>query len=154
MSVSDLLFVAIRWLHNISAAALVGGGLFYLLVLRPVWRQSGGGPDEAVSSEFRALATTAAGILLVTGAVLSFNRLTSGFVGVPYAVVLAVKVALALCMFYLVLFVRRGARQNGSRKSPRWLSALSGGAAMALLGVIVFLLADVLSALFERGLRG
>ncbi len=158
MSVNDLLFLIIRWLHNVSAAAWVGGGIFYLLILKPRLRRSRTNGAEAVGQDFLALVTTAMGILLVTGTILSFNRITSGFVGIPYVVVLAVKISLAFYMFYLVRFLRSRTSRDGSEKQAtrlqRWLSTLSGGTTVVILGIIVFLLADVLSTLFERGLKG
>lgn len=158
MSVSDILFLIIRWLHAISAVAWIGGGLFYLLVLRPSLRRSLSSANAAIGQEFLALVTTAMGILLVTGVILSFDRLTSGFVGAAYAIVLAIKISLALYMFYLVRFLRSRTYpddpQGQTTGFQKWVTALSSGTTVVVLGVIVFLLADILSALFEQGLRG
>jgi len=158
MSVSDILFLIIRWLHAISAVAWIGGGLFYLLVLRPSLRRSLSSANAAIGQEFLALVTTAMGILLVTGVILSFDRLTSGFVGTAYAIVLAIKISLALYMFYLVRFLRSRTYpddpQGQSTRFQKWVTALSSGTTVVVLGVIVFLLADILSALFEQGLKG
>ena len=157
MSISEVLFLIIRWLHAIAAVAWIGGGLFYLLILRPSLRRASGGVDAAVGRDFRALVTTAMGILLVTGAIMTFDRLTSGFVGAPYAVVLAIKITLALYMFYLVRFLRSQTYPNDPQQVStgykRWTSVLSGGTTVVILGVIVFLLADILSTLFEQGLK-
>ena len=40
MSLNDVLFLVMRWLHNIAAVAWVGGGIYYLLILRPRLRRS------------------------------------------------------------------------------------------------------------------
>lgn len=162
MSFGDLLLLLVRWLHALAAVAWVGGSIFYLLVLRPALRQH---PDTSgllarlASEEFRALTATAIGVLLATGVVLTASRLTSGKVGAAYIAVLAVKIALALCMFYLVHFLRRGARAVGaSAKAPsrlrKALNAISGANAVLTLGVVVLLLADVLRMLVEKRLAG
>ena len=158
MSVSDVLFLIIRWLHAIAAVAWVGGGLFYLLILRPSLRRSHGADDTAIGEDFRALVTTAMGILLVTGVIMTFNRLTSGFVGASYVVVLVIKITMAFYMFYLVRFLKSRTYPNDPQQGAvgyrRWVSVVSGGTTVVILGVIVFLLADILSALFEEGLEG
>ena len=158
MSVSDVLLLAIRWLHAISAVAWVGGGLFYLLILRPTVRRSQSNADVAIGRDFRALVTTAMGILLVTGAIVTFNRLTSESVGPAYVITLAIKIALALYMFYLVRFLRRRTYPSDplieATGVRRWTFVLSSGTTVVVLGLIVFLLADILSVLFEQGLKG
>ena len=161
MNVTDILVLIIRWLHAIAAVAWVGGGIFYLLVLRPHLRTSSDSDDEAaqaIAREFRGLVTTAIGILIITGVIMSFNRLTSDVIGTTYIIVLAIKVALALYMFYLVRFLRRGSYPQQPSPSVRargvrYLSlAMTSTTAIMVIGIIVFLLADVLKVLFETGL--
>ena len=144
-----------------AAVAWVGGGIFYLLVLRPATRQAATGNSaagQAVGREFRALVNTAIAILIVTGTVLTFNRLTSDFVGVPYVSVLAAKIVLAFYTFYLVRFLRRESYPEDvpatGGQIRRITSMLTGTTAILIVGVVVFLLADVLQSLFEDGLRG
>ena len=111
MGVLDWILVVIRWGHALAAVAWVGGGAFYLLILRPAIRRSQGLPPEtgtAIRDEFRGLVTTAIAVLLLTGVILSVARLTGDAATVPYAAVLGVKIALALYMFYVVRVVRRG----------------------------------------------
>jgi uncharacterized membrane protein len=175
MNFTDILLLLIRWLHNISAVAWVGGGLFYLLVLRPNLRKAGRGPSEAsperspysdvvegpdptsIAADFRSLVYTAMGVLLVTGAILTFHRLTSNFAGPAYAIVLALKIALALYMFYLVRFLRSRSYPHHlpdpPSSPPRWLSIASSATTVVILGLIVLLLADILAALFENALK-
>jgi len=93
------------------------------------------------------------GILVATGAILTFNRLTSGFVGGAYVGVLLAKITLAMYMFYLVRFLKSApgsvGMDNTKRIHIKLLSAASGAGAVVAIGLIVFLLADVLSAIFE-----
>jgi uncharacterized membrane protein len=166
MSVGDLFLLVVRWLHLVAAAAWIGGGLFYLLALRPALRAAPDSErqvDMAVATEFRAWVDTCIFVLLATGAILTFNRLTPGVVGVPYAATLAAKIALCIWMFVLA----RGRRRRNSlldahagRPGPpptglrRAVRAFSGYNAIVILGIVVFLLADALKMLFEQALSG
>ena len=62
MNALDWILLAIRWGHAVSAVAWVGGGVFYLMVLRPAIRQTRGLPADtgrAIGVEFRGLVSTA-----------------------------------------------------------------------------------------------
>lgn len=167
MSISEGFLLAIRWLHAVAAALWVGGSLFYLFALRPALRkgEAAAGPfNELVALEFRGLVDTSILVLVLTGAVLTFARLTAPSVGVSYVMVLLIKVLLALWMFLLARSRRRTGRlllspgnpTPAPNPKPLWLlrvvHALSGANLIAILGVIVFLLADLLKVLYERGL--
>ena len=160
MSVADYLMLAIRWLHTMSAVAWVGSGIFYLLVLRPAMRRSG--PlDRSVAAiigpEFRSLVNVSIAVLIITGAVLTFDRLTSTFVGAAYAGVLAAKVALAFYAFYLVRFLRRSSYPEEPEGAGRWprrvVTLCTGATAILVVGVIVFLLSELLVELYQVGLK-
>ena len=132
--------------------------MFYLVVLRPALRR-GPVPEETtrtIGEEFRGIVNTAIAVLLITGIILSASRLTSDSVPLAYVVVMAVKIALALYMFYIVRFLRRRAYPEDAASSAGWWSRLRGHATgntgVLILGVVVIGLADVLGALFENSL--
>ena len=163
MSASDVFMLVVRWLHVVSAVAWVGGSLFYLLVLRPASRRSPGAAallGESTATEFRALVDTCVIVLIVTGGVLTFHRLESASVGAAYVSVLAAKVALAAAMFGIAWRRRRPRRSLIPLEEPeppigrlaRVSRALSGYNLVAILGVLVFLLADLLAALYEMAI--
>ena len=161
MNFSDVLLLLIRWLHTLAAVAWVGGGVFYLLIVRPTLKPTADGPAEAtrrLGEQFRQLVNTAIAVLVVSGTILAVNRLTSEYAGVPYVVVLAVKIGLALYMFYLVRFLRpRTYPADVSGRAwglQRFTRAFTGATAVLVLGVIVFLLSDILRALIERSIEG
>ena len=166
MSVSDVFLLVVRWLHLVSAAAWVGGSIFYLVVLRPALRRSPEPPQwaTATSSEFRALVDSCIFVLLVTGVILTVNRLTPNVVGVSYVSTLGIKIALSVWMFVLARGRRRRTALLNVDPHPEastggsWLGrtsrAVSGYNAIVILGIIVFLLSDLLKVLFELALRG
>ena len=159
MGVLDWILVIIRWGHAMSAVAWVGGGIFYLMVLRPAIRRSQGLPPEtgaAIRDEFRGLIATAIAVLAVTGVILSVARLTGEGATVPYAIVLGVKIALALFMFYVARIVRRGdygpsdERESGALRGA--VRTATSPMALLVIGVVIIGLSDVLDGLFENAL--
>ncbi len=159
MNVLDWILLAIRWAHALSAVAWVGGGIFYLMVLRPAIQQARGLPSEtsrAIGVEFRGLVSTAIAVLLLTGVILSVSRLTEDAVTSPYVAVLVVKIVLALYMFYVVRFMRQDTypEELGLDGSgwQRLRGRLTGTTAVLVIGIIVIGLSDVLDGLLENAL--
>ena len=165
MSLSEAFLLIVRWLHLVSAAAWVGGGIFYLIVLRPALRRR---PEAsrlagtAAATEFRALVDTCVYVLIATGVILTLHRLTPGVVGVPYVVVLGAKIALSIWMFVLAWSRRRRTsvmeafREEEAPPATsigKLLRAVSGYNTLIILGLIVFLLSDLLKTLYELALR-
>ncbi|MDP6453976.1 MAG: hypothetical protein QF898_11750 [SAR202 cluster bacterium] len=161
MSISDLFLLVVLWVHLVSATAWVGGSIFYLFVLRPALRKSSEGGREvniATADEFRALVDTTIFVLLATGIILTFNRVTPGVIGVQYVAVLGLKIALSIWMFILARDRRRRtAMLEMYRERPeppsgflrKALRAVSGYNTIVILGLVVLLLADALGVLFE-----
>ncbi len=159
MNVLDWILTAIRWFHLLAAVAWVGGGMFWILVLRPALGRSdetGGATRRSIGEEFRNLVNTAIGVLLVTGIVLSATRLTDNAVTAPYVAVLVVKIVLALYMFYVVRFLRPRVYPDDESlegdRLRRVRNRLTGTGALLIYGVIILGLSDVLNALFENAL--
>ncbi|MBI4288003.1 MAG: hypothetical protein HY671_06215 [Chloroflexi bacterium] len=160
MSGADILWLALRWLHAIAAAGWVGSALFYAAVVGPGMGRETPSAGQAPSSdrgwtlgqsaagEWREFQEIAAFVLIISGALLSVNRLTQPNIGAAYAIVLGVKVALAVLMALLALRavtgVKRGAASAGGLVSSSWFT---GG-----LGAVIVLLAIILRMLYERTL--
>ena len=115
------------------------------------------GLGQSVGREFRALVDVAIVVLIVTGTVLIFHRLTADFVGLSYVAVLTAKIVLALYTFYLVRFLRRGHYPEEApahaNRLHRFGSICTGTTAILIIGAVIFLLADVLHTLVENGLK-
>ena len=115
------------------------------------------GWNAAVAAEFRGLVDVCIIVLVVTGAILSFERLTGGFVGVPFVVTLGLKILLTLWMFYLALSLRRRreglAVSHDQQGEPTLLGRLTARQSMiVILGTVVLLVSDLLKVLYEKAL--
>ena len=163
MDLADIFLTIVRWLHALAAAAWVGGSLFYLIVLIPTLKRVPDVPralSAALGVEFRTVVVTSIIVLVATGAILAFDRLTE--VEPAYAATLGVKVVLSLWMFALVRDRRRHARVLDAlepRPAPpntiwgKIIAAVSGYNTLVILGVLIFFLSDLLKVLFEIELR-
>ena len=162
MSVTEVFLLIIRWLHNIAAITWIGGSLFYWLVLRPNYKKTNSNNDVLnilVIKQFKGFVDTSILVLLVTGIIMTFDRLTDGFIGVPYAATLGIKFLLALWMFYIVLSKRQRllSTTNSAPNESKSLWQKTGETlvsynTLVVLGVLVFLLADILRQLVEKAL--
>ena len=157
MNVLDWILLVIRWAHALGAVAWVGGGIFYLMVLRPAFGRASPGAEvnRSIGQEFRGLVNTAIVVLVVTGAILTASRLTADTVTLPYVAVLVLKIALALYMMAVVRFRRPRSEGEGAQSTSRGAKikrTITGPTALLVTGVIIFGLADVLAALFEDSL--
>ena len=159
---TDVFKLVVRWAHMVSAAAWVGGSLFWLLVLKPSIKNDQDGSSktnrglgERVAKEFRSLVDTCIFVLLATGAIMTFDRLTPGEVGVNYVLVLGMKIIFVAIMFYII----RAKRQSNNLLTGRDISKpvskkvklvriLSGYNLLVVLGLLVFLLSDLLSFIY------
>lgn len=163
MDIGYIFFTVVLWLHTLAAATWVGGSIFYLIVLSPTMKRV---PDvpRALSStlgiEFRTIVVTSIIVLVATGAILAFDRLTE--VEAPYAVTLGVKVVLSIWMFLMVRDRRRHLRTLSSfgdkPAAPvtlweKTVAAVSGYNTLVILGIVIFLLSDLMKVLFEIELR-
>lgn len=134
---ADALLVAIRWLHALATTAFLGWSLVLFV--------DGAAPDASVARRrFKDVIEITLVLLLATGAILTFDRLSRGAPG-AYGVVLAGKVLLAAATYQFAFQWRR----HGLR------AASSDGRWVLLLGAGTVLLAAVLKGVFETsGLRG
>ena len=159
---TDIFKIVVRWAHMVSAAAWVGGSLFWLLVLNPSIKnphddssQGNKGLGERVAKEFRSLVDTCVFVLLATGVIMTFDRLTPGEVGANYVLVLGIKIIFVAIMFYIIRAKRQNNnlssnRENGQEvsKKVKLVRMLSGYNLLVVLGLLVFLLSDLLSFIY------
>lgn len=146
MSVSDWMLVALRLAHSLAAVVWLGGGVYFLLALRPASREADSTGQAIVAAAQRAFgewAQVATIILLATGVVLTFERLSVGRGGLVYAGLLAAKIISALWAFALVRTRVRSRRRRNQRSSTELI---------VILGVVAFTLGVALATIYGRGL--
>ena len=165
MSYNEAFLLVVRWVHLTASVAWVGGSIFYLFVLRPALRRSpdsGRDVNRFTAAEFKVLVDVCFFLLVVTGISLTFDRLSQGVTGTSYVIVLAIKVVLSIWMFVLASRRRRRtllseayreAEERPQGLLHRGLRAISGYNTIIILGVTVFLLADLLKVMYEMALR-
>lgn len=95
-----------------------------------------------MGERFGGLVDLCAFALVVTGAVITFDRLGTPRLPLAYPATLGLKVALAVWMFALARGLRRRRRASGTTAGLRVLA----------LGLAVMLLAEVLRSIYESAL--
>lgn len=143
----------VRAAHLLAAAAWVGGSFFYLIVALPALRSGGSAPSAAgqMAALFKRMVTICTGVLLLSGAYLAFDRLTTTTLGWPYLSVLALKIVIALCMFALSIYLGQSTIRRLAKRATR-LSKAAPQLTLAL-GILVFVLGALLNILFETSAR-
>ena len=158
MSVGEWLIVAMRWAHALATIGWLGGGAYAMFILGPQLREAGDRAlverlREGTGREFKRWVNVSIAVFIVSGVVLTFDRLAGRGATVTYGIVLAFKVGFALWMFGIAqgLTGRRPRRATGPLGA--WRGALGSPRLLFWLGVVVVLLAAVLQALYEVALR-
>lgn len=154
----DGFIVLVRWLHAIGAVAWIGGSAFFALIVRPAQKADPDGVGQVISrftGPYRELIDVSIVAIVVTGLILMFERLTGDDATVAYFIVLSAKIVIAGWMFYMVWSLRRAGFIPEARSGlTQRLSWLFGYNALLAGGVIVFLMAGLLRAIFETAISG
>lgn len=79
-----------------------------------------------------------------------FDRLTQTMLGWPYLVVLGLKIAIAIGMFVLAMYIGQSNVRRLAKRSTRLSKAAPQ--LMLALGIIVFILGALLNGLFEAAI--
>ena len=138
-----------RVAHILAAATWVGGSIFYLVAVIPTLRSGGTTPALAgqIAALFKRLVNICNAVLLLSGAYLTFDRLTQTTLGLPYLVVLGLKIVVAIGMFVLAIYLGQSNIRRLAKQSTR-LSKVAPQLMLAL-GILVFVLGALLNTLFE-----
>jgi putative copper export protein len=138
-----------RAAHTLAAAAWVGGSILYLVAVLPALRSKGPAPAVAgeIAALFRRMVNICMGVLLLSGAYLTFDRLTQTTLGWPYLVVLGLKIVIATGMFILAIYIGQSNIRRLAKRSTRLSRAAPQ--LMLALGIVVFILGALLNGLFE-----
>lgn len=142
----------VRAVHILAGTAWVGGSLFYLVVVQPALRSFGPAPVLAanIAELFKRMVNICVGVLLLTGGYLVFDRLTQTTLGLPYLIVLGIKIVAALGMFVLAMYMAQGNIRRLAKRSTRFSRVAPR--LMLALGIVIFILGALLNSLFEMSL--
>lgn len=141
-----------RVAHTLAAAAWIGGSLMYLAVILPALRKGGSAPGVAaqIAALFKQMVNICVGVLLLSGAYLTFDRLTQTTLGTPYITVLCVKIAVALAMFVLAIYLGQSNIRRLAKRSTRL--SRTAPQLMLALGILVFVLGALLNTIYEASI--
>ena len=143
MEATEVLLIATRWLHTVAAVIWIGAVFFELLALRPAFGGDLPPPaDATLASVTREIAQNSLIVFLASGAILTFDRLSSRAATTTYVLILLFKIVLAVMMFQVAFRLHRAA---GSRR-------LIGLRLLAALGLAILFLAALLKSIYERAL--
>ena len=114
-----------------------------------------------ISDDFKRLVDTCIFVLLSTGAIMTFNRITPGDIGANYLLILGAKITIVAIMILIVrskrstLIKTRGVKKEVTRTSKlnRIINALTGYNLLIILGAAVFLLSDILHMIYTSTLQ-
>ncbi len=151
MDIPAIARVLLRLAHAVAAALWVGGGAYYVLALRPSLRHAD--PDaralgQAAQAEFGEWASVATIILIATGVVMTFDKLSNGYGTTVYVILLGVKIVAAVAAFWLTGTFVRAARTRRARKS----TLLNRSWVVLTLGTAAFVIGIVLSVVYPTGI--
>lgn len=139
----------VRVAHTLAAATWVGGSMLYLIAVLPALRS--GGPAPAIAAQvaalFKRVVNVCIAVLLLSGAFMAFDRLTQTNLGLPYLIILCLKIVTAIGMFILALYLGQSNIRRLAKRSTRLSKAAPQ--LMLALGIFVFLLGALLNGLFE-----
>ena len=163
-------------MHVIAAVIWVGGGIFYLFALRPALAIPAAAGSRAmvetsINRAFRELVDISIIALIVTGVVITFDRLSSLPITTTYYVVLGLKLLAVVGMLFLArdLGTRLGHRLRpvlapGQRPEPSlsearysqrgWRRLLSPSRLILILGIVAFFLSALLVHVYEGDVAG
>lgn len=139
----EMVDLASRWLHMLSAITLLGGSIFSLAVLMPAAKELADPEHEklraGVLARWKRFVHGGIALLLITG-LYNFVRAIPAHKGLPYYaayhMVLGVKILLAVAVFFLasVLVGRSSAAVTMRKNAKTWVGLI------VLLGVTIVLL--------------
>ena len=137
---ADVLFVIMRWVHFASMATLIGGILYWRLVLTPalatVSPDAGKTLGGTAAARYRPFVIAAICGLVVSG---TYNLLTNPGHTALYHMLLGVKLMLALHVFGVALLVTQGG------ENPRRARLLAG---TLVSGLVILAISAYLRRIF------
>jgi uncharacterized membrane protein len=148
LDIADAGQVILRLAHGLAAAVWVGGGAYYLLAVRPSIRNRGDEESRAfgaeVQREFGEWASVATIVMVASGVILMFERLSGGQGTTVYVALLAIKIVAAVIAFWMTGVLRPAS----SRLRRRRTGKLDSAWIVLGLSALAFLLGALLTTIY------
>ena len=123
--------------------------MFLALQASPAIDSQHGSAGAILSQTLGRLFSTGLGVFAVTGVLLAFDRLSDQSIDVSYGIVLGLKVAVTLSMFWLAI-PRRRSREQAARPFSILTSRIGW---VVALGLVAYLLSLVMNEMAEAAFR-
>ncbi len=154
MDIAEAGQVILRLAHGLAAAVWVGGGAYYVLAVRPKVRDDGDERSKefgaSIQREFGEWASVATIVMIASGVILMFERLSGGQGTTVYVALLVIKIVAAVAAFWMAGVLRPPSR--GARKA-RVRSGMFDTAWMILgLSATAFLIGALLTTIYPADL--
>ena len=167
----DVLRAVVRWIHVVASVTWIGGSIFYLSALRPALGkaspESRRAVETAVNQHFRDAVDLSIIALIVTGVIITFDRVSQANLTALYFIVLGLKLTAFVSMLYLArqLGTRMGRLSRKARTQPPlseptiseattpragWKALLSPSRLILVLGLVAFFLSMLLVHIYEN----
>jgi putative copper export protein len=152
LDIAEVGQIVLRLAHGLAAAVWVGGGAYYVLAVRPQVRievdESTQEFARAVQREFGEWASVATLVMIASGVVLMFERLSGGQGTALYVVLLVIKIVAAVIAFWITGALGFRRRTRGQRRTGRFDTAWTALA----LSIVAFLLGALLTTIYPMTL--
>ena len=151
-SITDIVLIIVRWIHICSAVVWVGGGMFYLIAIRPINQV----PNKNLNELIRIINKNLTNIsdisilsLTSTGAIIMLNALLKQNLTLLYISILTIKLFLSVLIFAITINKNRStnSKMRSHKKPNRLLRPFTSYTFVTLTGILIILLSDILRSI-------
>ena len=149
MDLNEHIITFSRWLHIIGASTWLGGTLIYSLILNPLRKINISYQNlfSEIDIRYREIMNISVIILVISGVIITFERITGNPPPSLWFIFLSIKVSLAV----IIMFLSWRLRKNITTKNNK-LDNFLGYNIILFFGAIIFLIASYLSTILENSL--
>ena len=151
-SIADILLLIVRWIHISTAVIWVGGGIFYLIAVRPIKYTANRYLNETIPSINKNL-THISDISILsltsTGTIIMLNALLQQNLTALYISILVIKLFLSVLIFTITINKKRVSKYKvlSDKTSNRIFKPFTNYTFITLTGMVIIILSDMLRSL-------
>lgn len=151
-SITELLIIIVRWVHISSAVIWVGGGMFYLIAIRPINRVSNKNLNELIkliNKNFANISDISILSLTSTGAIIMLNALLQPNLSLLYVTILTTKLFLAVLIFAITINKNRPTKYKfkTNKETNKFLRPFTNYTFVTITGILIIILSDILRSI-------